>query len=98
MTEEYTALLRNRNWSLVPTSLSMNVIGCRWVYKIKRNADGTIEHYKVVVVLNVESKLTTTLSNFRQVYLSIVWIEGSSYNVEPKGTRPSTLTHFFSIV
>lgn len=31
MKDEYTALLQNNTWSLVPYEPSMNVVGCRWV-------------------------------------------------------------------
>ncbi|OMO62984.1 Integrase, catalytic core [Corchorus capsularis] len=50
MKEEYTALLQNGTWSLVPKTPNMNIVGCRWVYKIKERADGTIERYKARLV------------------------------------------------
>ena len=50
MQEEFDAQRRNSTWELVPPSPSQNIIGCRWVYKIKRNTDGTVSHYKAHLV------------------------------------------------
>ena len=50
MQDEFDALRRNSTWELVPPSPSQNIIGCRWVYKIKRNMDGTISRYKARLV------------------------------------------------
>jgi len=35
---------------LIPCPTSINVIECKWVYHIKRRADGTIERYKARLV------------------------------------------------
>jgi hypothetical protein len=50
MASEFDALQRQQTWSLVPPSSDQNVIGCRWVYKIKRNTDGSISRYKASLV------------------------------------------------
>lgn len=50
MTTEMAALATNHTWTLVPPPDSHNIIGCKWVYKIKRRADGTIERYKACLV------------------------------------------------
>jgi histone deacetylase 1/2 len=50
MDEEYNALLENKTWHLIPTSTNKNVINCKWVYRIKRKADGTIDRYKACLV------------------------------------------------
>jgi hypothetical protein len=50
MREEIQALRANRTWTLVPSHPSMNVVGSRWVYKIKRRSDGSIERYKTRLV------------------------------------------------
>ena len=46
MDEEMQALIENNTWSLVPRVEGKQPIGCKWIYKIKRNADGSIARYK----------------------------------------------------
>jgi hypothetical protein len=50
MEVEYDALRRNNTWRLVPAHEGRNVIDCKWVYKVKRKADGTVDHYKARLV------------------------------------------------
>jgi hypothetical protein len=46
MDEEYSALIKNQTWHLVPSHTAKNVVDCRWIYKVKRKADGSIDRYK----------------------------------------------------
>ena len=50
MNKEIEALQANNTWSLVPLPLHKKPIGCKWVYKIKHNPDGTVERYKARLV------------------------------------------------
>jgi histone deacetylase 1/2 len=51
MNEEYNALVQNKTWHLVlPHKGNKNIIDCKWVYKIKKNADGSIDRYKARLV------------------------------------------------
>ena len=50
MNEEMAALDENETWDLVPLSKSKNVIGYKWVYKVKHNNDGTVRKYKARLV------------------------------------------------
>ena len=50
MQTEIQALEDNQTWSLVPLSHNKRTIGCKWVYKLKLNPDGTIERYKARLV------------------------------------------------
>ncbi|KAD5508938.1 hypothetical protein E3N88_16641 [Mikania micrantha] len=50
MAEEFDALVRNGTWSLVPCAKNTNVIDSKWVYRIKRDANGNVTRYKARLV------------------------------------------------
>jgi histone deacetylase 1/2 len=50
MDVEYEALMRNKTWHLVPPHHAHNLIDCRWVFKKKRKADGTLDKHKARLV------------------------------------------------
>jgi histone deacetylase 1/2 len=43
---EYNALVKYKTWHLVPPRKGINVIDCKWVWKIKYKADGSSDKYK----------------------------------------------------
>lgn len=50
MALEFDALHRNGTWLLVPAHPNMNIVRCKWIYKLKHKADGSIERYKARLV------------------------------------------------
>ncbi|KAH9801347.1 retrovirus-related pol polyprotein from transposon RE1 [Citrus sinensis] len=47
---EYNALMENQTWTLVPASQATKIVGCKWVFRIKYNADGSVSKYKAWLV------------------------------------------------
>lgn len=50
MQEEYDALIKQHTWSLVPLPPDKNLLSCKWIFKLKRHADGTIARHKARLV------------------------------------------------
>jgi len=50
MDEEMAALDANATWELVVLLEDKKAIGCKWVYKVKHNADGSVSKYKTRLV------------------------------------------------
>ena len=50
MIEEMKALHKNHTWELVKLPIGKKTVGCRWVFTVKHNADGSIERYKARLV------------------------------------------------
>jgi len=50
MDEEIVVLDANATWELVILPKDKKTIGCKWVYKVKHNADGFVSGYKARLV------------------------------------------------
>ena len=48
--EELRSLQHNNTWTMVPRRADMNVIGCKWVLKVKRDVNGEVARYKARLV------------------------------------------------
>jgi hypothetical protein len=53
MNFEYSILVRNQTWHLVPPASGCNLIDSKWVFKIKRNAEDIIDRNKARMVIKV---------------------------------------------
>ena len=47
---EYSSLVSNETWELVPPPKDANIVRSKWVLKVKRDADGNINRYKARLV------------------------------------------------
>ena len=50
MQVELCALTNNNTWTMVPLPPGHHPINCKWIFKIKYNSNGTVEHYKAQLV------------------------------------------------
>ncbi|PKI62383.1 hypothetical protein CRG98_017189 [Punica granatum] len=50
MAEEIHALELNKTWTVEQLPTGKRPIGCKWVFKVKRRADGSVERYKAWLV------------------------------------------------
>lgn len=57
MDQEIRSLMKNNMWELVPLPPGKKPVGSQWIYKIKCNADGTIERYKAHFVAKGYSQI-----------------------------------------
>ncbi|KAE8708208.1 hypothetical protein F3Y22_tig00110348pilonHSYRG00083 [Hibiscus syriacus] len=48
--EEYKALTNNGTWTLVRLPKDRMVVGCKWLFRVKRNPDGSVNRYKARLV------------------------------------------------
>ncbi|CAM8909774.1 unnamed protein product [Rhodiola kirilowii] len=52
MADEFNALIQAGIWTLVPRQSTMNVLPNKWVFRIKRHSDGSIQRHKARLVAN----------------------------------------------
>ena len=50
MESEYSSLLMNDTWDLVPQPEGQNIVGSRWVLKVKRDENGSVDRFKARLV------------------------------------------------
>ena len=50
MQSEYNSVMKSDTWKFVKLPENRDSIGCKWVFKIKRNVDGSIDRYKAHLV------------------------------------------------
>lgn len=50
MLDELDSIYKNHTWVLTEATTDMNILGCRWVFTVKLNADGTLNKLKARLV------------------------------------------------
>ena len=47
---EFESLIEANTWELVPLPKNKNIVGCKWIFKVKRKADNSIDRFKARLV------------------------------------------------
>ncbi|KAE8696738.1 Aminomethyltransferase [Hibiscus syriacus] len=55
---EYDAILKNNTWSLVKLPACRIPVGCKWLFKLKRNLDGSVNRYKASLIAKGYSQVS----------------------------------------
>ena len=50
MSNELTALMKHETWDLVLPPSNYKPVGCKWVFRVKRKADGSVDRFKACLV------------------------------------------------
>jgi len=71
MIEEYTSIMRNDVWDIVPRPKGNLVVSSRWLYKIKYDTYGSIEKFKVRFVARGFSKKEGV--DYKNIFSLVTW-------------------------
>ncbi|XP_020705548.1 uncharacterized protein LOC110116344, partial [Dendrobium catenatum] len=50
MAAEFLALQKQEIWQLVPAPVNKQILGCKWMYRTKLHADGSVARFKARLV------------------------------------------------
>ena len=71
--DEMESIIKNNTWDLVDLPKGAKAIGLKWIFKIKRNADGSISKYKSRLV--AKGYIQRHGVDFEEVFAPVVRIE-----------------------
>lgn len=69
MDSEYQSIMENGTWELVPLPDGRKAVGCKWVYRIKRDANGNIKTWKARLVAKGYSQVEGL--DFQEVFAPV---------------------------
>lgn len=71
--EEIESIKKNRTWTLVDMPVGCKAIGLKWVFKLKRNADGSVNKHKARLV--AKGYVQRDEINYEEVFAPVARLE-----------------------
>ena len=82
----------NGTWDIVPKPKDRDIVSCRWMFKLKRNAEGNIEKYKARLVARGFSQIYGT--DYDEVFAPVVRQTTLRTLLAIAGQRDMSIKHF----
>ena len=72
MDHEISSLEHAGTWTTIPCPHRKNVVGCKWVFRLKRKADSSIDKYKACLVARGFTQIYGI--DYYDTYSPVVWL------------------------
>jgi len=72
MDRKIGSLEHARTWTTIPRPSGKNIVGCKWVFRLKRKADGSIDKYKACLVTRGFTQIYGI--NYYNTYSLVAWL------------------------
>ncbi|UYV68001.1 hypothetical protein LAZ67_5002755 [Cordylochernes scorpioides] len=84
MDDEFNSLMKNQTWTYVTLPSDRKAIACKWVYKIKQNADGSNK----MLFLHQASYIERTLEHYNLLEIKLQSVPSDPYSKLTKEMCP----------
>ena len=89
--EEIASIIKNKTWNLVDLPKGAKAIGLKWVFKVKRNSDGSINKYKSRLV--AKGYIQRHGVDFEEVFAPVARIETVRFIIALAASRGWRIHH-----
>ena len=89
--DEIKSIVKNKTWELVELPVGAKAIGLKWIFKVKRNSDGSINKYKARLV--AKGYIQRHGVDFDEVFAPVARIETVRFLIAMAASRGWEIHH-----
>ena len=89
--DEIKSIVKNKTWELVELPAGAKAIGLKWIFKVKRNSDGSINKYKARLV--AKGYIQRHGVDFDEVFAPVARIETVRFVIAMAASRGWEIHH-----